>query len=135
MIPDGFPLGPFLVGEDGRLLFRSKDVRPQFRFAWRGRRFAALLSDGAMELTGVLGQVPSSGADAERRDAAFVLVRALPRCLPAGWSLLLMPDHRLQVRASRPMAWPANATALMQPVVGFLLTLGPVLDLLEENGV
>jgi hypothetical protein len=135
MLPDMFPLGPFLVEASGRLLFRNPEVTSGFSFAWRGRRFAAVLGEGRMGLSGVLGCVPSSAAGVERRAASFAAVRALPRCLPPGWRLLLLPDHRVQVQAEETMDWPANAAAVLQPVVRFLLALAPYLDLLEESGL
>jgi hypothetical protein len=135
LLPGAFPLGPFIVEESGRLSFRSPDQSAGFSFAWRDRRFSALLQEGRVVLTGCLGKVPSTALGPARREAALVLLRALPRLLPRGWALRLTPDHRLQIKAAEPMAWPAHATELIQPLVRFLLRLAPYLDLLDESGL
>ena len=132
MLPGAFPLGPFIVEENGRLSFRTPDQMARFCFAWRGYRFSAELKQGTVTLAGSLGQVPSSVGGTTRRQTALSLLRALPRSLPKGWALLLTPDHRLQIEAVEPVAWPPHATDLMQPLVRFLLRLAPYLDLMEE---
>ncbi len=132
MLPGAFPLGPFIVEESGRLSFRSPDHTAVFSFAWRNRRFSARLLEGTVSLTGALGKVPSSAAGPARREAALALLRALPRAVPRGWALRLTPDHRIQIKATEPMAWPAHATDLMQPLVRFVLRLTPYLDLMDE---
>ena len=132
MLPGAFPLGPFIVEESGRLSFRSPEHMAGFSFAWRNRRFSALLKEGTVSLTGALGKVPSSAAGPARREAALALLRALPRALPKGWALRLTADHRIQIRATEPMAWPAHATDLMLPLVRFLLRLAPYLDLMDD---
>jgi hypothetical protein len=132
VLPGAFPLGPFIVEESGRLSFRAPDQTAAFSFAWRNRRFSARLLEGTVALTGALGKVPSSAAGPARREAALALLRALPRALPQGWALRLTADHRIQIKATEPMAWPANATDLMLPLVRFLLRLAPYLDLMDE---
>ena len=132
MLPGAFPLGPFIVEESGRLTFRAPDHSAGFCFAWRGYRFSAQLKEGTVSLTGGLGKVPSSAAGPSRRQDVLALLRALPRTMPKGWALNLTADHRIQVDATEPMAWPAQATDLMQPLVRFLLRLAPYLDLMEE---
>jgi hypothetical protein len=135
VLPGAFPLGPFIVEESGRLSFRSPDHTAGFSFAWRNRRFSALLTEGTVSLTGALGKVPSSAEGPARREAALALLRALPRALPRGWALRLTADHRIQIKATEPMAWPAHATDLMQPLIRFLLRLAPYLDLMDEEAV
>jgi len=132
VLPGAFPLGPFVVEESGRLSFRTPGHSAAFCFAWRGHRFSARLQEGTVALTGNLGKVPSTANGPERRQTALNLLRALPRSLPKSWALLLTPDHRIQIKATEPMAWPAHATDLMQPLVRFLLRLSPYLDLMEE---
>ena len=135
MLSGGFPLGPFMVEEDGRLAFRAGERQAGFSFQWRGRAFAVALNGRRMELSGVLGLVPSSARNRAAREAAFVLLRALPRGLPAGWGLRLMPDHRIRILAEEGLAWPANMSELMQPIVRFLLLAAPYLDLMDETGL
>ena len=132
MLPGAFPLGPFIVEESGRLGFRAREQSAAFSFAWRNRRFSALLNEGTVSLTGMLGKVPSSAAGSGRRGAALALLRALPRTLPRGWALRLTADHRIVIKATESMAWPAHATDLIQPLVRFLLRLAPYLDLMDE---
>jgi hypothetical protein len=132
MLPDIFPLGPFLVEADGKLSFRREGTSPSFSFIWRERRFSAVLQTGVMRLTGVIGQVPSSAGGKERRDAALAALRMVPRLLPHRWVLRLRPDHRLLLEVEQPMDWPAHISALLQPLVGFLLAIAPYLDLVEE---
>lgn len=134
MLPDVFPLGPFIVQPGGRLAFRVPDSRPAFRFAWRGRWFLAVLGTGTLQLSGVVGQVPSTLVADGRRSAAFALLARLPRGRPAGWAFRLAPDHRVEVTAEETLDWPATAASLMQPLIRFLLRLAPYLDVLEENG-
>ncbi len=135
MLPGAFPLGPFMVEESGKLGFRSPETGARFSFIWRGRRFSAVLRHGSIELAGVLGLVPSSASagGSGQRVAALAALRGLPRALPRGWALRLMPDHRIQIEAAERMEWPAHATDLMLPLVLFLLRLAPFLDLLDEN--
>jgi len=53
--------------------------------------------------------------------------------LPSGWALRLTPDHRIQIKATENMEWPAHATDLIVPLVRFLLRLAPYLDLMDES--
>jgi len=132
VLAGGFPLGPFIVDDGGKLSFRTVEHGAGFSFSWRGRRFSALLKQGSVDLTGVVGRVPSSAGGAARREVAFAAARALPRLLPSGWALTLMPDHRLQIQAEERMAWPAYAADLIVPIVHFLLRIAPYLDLMDE---
>ncbi len=135
MLSAPLPLGPFLVDETGRLRFRVAGMTPAFTFAWRGRRFGAVLEDGHVTLTSTVAQVPSTSSGTGQREEAFAAVRALPATLPALWNFRLLPDHRVQIETRQPMEWPASAPGLMQPLVDFLLGLAPYLDLLEEIGL
>jgi hypothetical protein len=135
MLPDIFPLGPFLVEESGRLLVKEPGSKPGFSFLWRGRRFSVALAERSMAWTAILGKVPSSATGRERREAGLAALRALPQILPSGWTLRLTADHRVQLSAETEMAWPAHVSMLMQPVVRFLLAVGPYLDLIEEAGL
>jgi hypothetical protein len=135
MLPGAFPLGPFIVEESGKLTFRTPGNGANFSFHWRGHRFSAVLAQQRVALTGTLGQVPSSATGAGKRQSTLAAIKALPRLLPAGCTLHLTPNHRLQVKASEPMEWPAHATDLMVPLVRFLLTIAPTLDLLDEAGL
>ncbi len=133
MLPGAFPLGPFIVEGSGRLTFRSPERGAGFSFIWRGRRFSAALTHGTIALTGVLGLVPSSAAGPGKREAALASLRSLPRLMPSGWALRLTPDHRIQIKATEAMEWPAHATDLLLPLVQFLLRLAPYLDLMDES--
>ncbi len=135
MLPGAFPLGPFIVEESGRLSFRSKEDGAGISFHWRGRRFSARLGDGGIAFTVILGQVPSSASGPGKREQALAALRGLPRVLPAGWTVHLTPNHRIQLRSAEQMAWPAHLTDLMWPLVRFVLTLAPTLDLLDEAGL
>jgi len=135
MLPAPLPLGPFLVDETGKLRFRLPGITPAFTFAWRGRRFGAMLEDGHVTLTCTVARVPSTASGADRREEAFAALRALPAIIPALWKLRLLPDHRVQIVSRQPMEWPASAPGLMQPLVTFLLALAPYFDLLEETGL
>jgi hypothetical protein len=133
LLQGAFPLGPFLVEASGKLTFRSPEQGAGFSFLWRGRRFSAALKDSSISLTGNLGLVPSSAAGASRRETALANLRVLPRTLPNGWALRLTPDHRIQIKVTEDMEWPASATDLMLPLVRFLLRLAPYLDLMDES--
>ena len=132
MLPGMFPLGAFMVEPSGKLTFRAPASSAGFSFVWRGRRFSALLGQGGVSLTGVLGQIPSSAMGGQAREAAFVALRSLPRLLPTGWTLKLTSDHRIQIKTTQEMEWPAFATDLMLPLVTFLLRLAPYMDLMDE---
>lgn len=132
VLPGAFPLGPFLVEGSGKLSFRSPESTAGFSFSWRGRRFSATLARGSVALSGILGQVPSSAGGPARRETALGVLRALPASLPSGWAIRLTADHRVQIKTTESMEWPAHATDLMLPLVRFLLHLAPYLDLMDE---
>lgn len=139
-----FRLGPFRVHEDGRLALAQPDIRPRFHLCWQGCRVDVSLraapggpaqGDGWMELEAGLGRVPSTAGCAPPRDGVFAALRDVGAVLPAGWRLLLLPDHRVALAAGRPMPLPSTVTALVAEVTMFLLELGPYLELLAEVGV
>ena len=137
-----FMLGPFLVDAQGRLAPRDPEALPAFLVRWRGRLIRARLrpsqSDlGRLLLRSVLGRVPSTadGADPALRPNSFAALRCLPRNLPAGWCLSLLPDHSVVLEAGADLPLPITASGLVAKLTSFLLRLGPYLDLLEELGV
>jgi len=133
MLPTPFPLGPFLVEADGKLSFRAPQNRAVFSYLWRGRRFNAVLASGEISLAAAIGRVPSSAdGRASRRLAVLNLVRALPRVMPPGLAVRLLPDHRVDILLHRALDWPANTGALITPLVQFSLAVAPYFDLFDE---
>jgi hypothetical protein len=135
MIASPIPLGPFLVEDGGKLTFRRRDTDPAFSFQWRGRRFAVRLVDQRLIFAVPVGRVPSTSLGAARREAGLALLKALPAALPPGWSLRLLPDHRVQLETDQAMAWPATVGALLAPVIELVMGAAPVLDLMDEAGL
>jgi hypothetical protein len=141
-IPATLTLGPFRVGADGTLEPMVSDPAPKFTCRWRRRVIHARLLpadalDWRLELSAPLGRVPSSvGAPAaSRRSPSFTLMRDLPATLPDGWRIGLAADHRVLLEAELSARLPMTATALISEITGFLLTLAPYLDVLEETGL
>ncbi len=139
MIPTPMPLGPFLVDEAGRMAFR-KDAAgdgapPGFTFLWRNRCFGGELRTGRMFCVVPMGRIPSTSTGAGRREQALQALRTLTQCIPHDWKLTLLPDHRIQLRATIAMEWPATAAALLTPVFALLMHVAPVLDVMEEAGL
>jgi hypothetical protein len=128
------PLGRFAVSPDGALLPRPEPDRPALRFAWRGRRCEARVDPGAIALAADAARIPSTADPAADRPRAFAALARLPPRLPQGWSLRLMPDHRIRLEAEAPLESPPNATALVAAMVRFALALDPYLDALEAEG-
>ena len=133
-----FRLGPFEVDEAGRLQAHSPDRLPVFQVAWRERTIHVCLDggpdDGRLALHAILGRIPSSAAsDAAGRTEAFTLLRTLAGAVPAGWSVQLLADHRIDLRAERHLAMPATVTDLVAEVALFLLALAPYLDLIADD--
>jgi len=143
-----FHLGPFMVGDDGRLALASRERLPQFNLTWRGCRVDAQLraapSDdlqGELHLQAQVGRVPSTAlchgepGPAARRVDVFAALRSLPSSLPEGWQVSLLADHRVVLLSAAKLTMPTTVTALLADVTMFLLALGPYLDLLDEVGV
>jgi hypothetical protein len=135
MIASPMPLGPFLVEDGGRLAFRSQETEPAFSFQWRNRWFQVRLAEKRLRFAVPVGRVPSTASGAGRREAGLALFRILPAALPQGWTLRLLPDHRVQLETEQPMAWPATVAALMTPVFALLMQAAPLLDLMDETGL
>ncbi len=127
-------LGPFVVSPDGLLQPARPDASPALRFAWRGRRCEAALHPDGLKLASVAARVPSTAETGGDRDRTFAELAALPRTLPDGWRVKLLPDHRIRVDADTPMDSPPTATRLITAMVRFALELDPYLDRLESAG-
>ena len=126
-------LGPFAVAPDGVLQPREAGLRPELRFAWRGRPCEAVLEGEAVRLAAVAARIPSTAEPGADRPAAFAALAGLPRSLPPGWRLGLLPDHRIRLEAEAPLGAPPTATALVAAMVRFALALDPYLDSLEST--
>jgi hypothetical protein len=131
----GVPLGPFLVLENGSLALRHTHNPPNYSFTWRDRRFGVSIHQDRMVLGGAVGRLPSTSSDGSQRQRATALLRALPRALPEGWRLQLLPDHRIRIEAEHVMHMPSTASALITPVVRLLLRAAPLIDLVTECGL
>lgn len=138
-----FTLGPFAVDGQGRLSPRADAASaPGFVFHWRDRLVHAQLTGpaqgtGELALEATLGRVPSSASveSPARRARSFALLRSLPPLLPPDWTMRLLPDHRIHLRVGTKLALPVTAIGLVTALTGFLMTLAPYLDLLDEDGV
>jgi hypothetical protein len=135
MIASPMPLGPFLVGDGGRLEVRRQDSQPGFSFQWRGRRFIVRLASQRLYFAVPAGRVPSTASGAGRRAQALALLRTLPQALQPGWSLRLLPDHRIQLEIEQHMDWPTTIGALMAPVIALVMDAAPLLDVMDEDGL
>lgn len=135
MLDMPLPLGPFLIEEDGRLQLRRPDTKPAFWFLWQGRRVDAKLGAGGVTLSMLIGRVPSSIRQPEVREPAFALLRALPSTLPEGWKMRLTPEHTIWVQAFDKVALPATISGLIEPLVRFLLSVSPYLEMIEQGGL
>ncbi len=131
---DTITLGPFAVAPDGALTARAAPCGAALRFAWRGRHCRAEFGEGAMRLAADAARIPSTAEPGSDRRRAFEALARLPAMLPEGWQARLMPDHRIRLEASAPLASPASATALVSAMVRFALALDPYLDSLETEG-
>src|SRR5689334_22241894 len=86
-------LGPFAVGRDGALQPREAARPPALRFSWRGRSCEAAVAADGLHLAAIAGRIPSTAEPGADRATAFEAVAALPRSLPPGWRVQLLPDH------------------------------------------
>lgn len=134
-MPAPMPLGPFLIGQDGKLDLRSVSRSSNFSFLWRGRRFQVRLSAPRLYLAAVIGRIPSSAVSRDDRVAALRLIGPLRQALPRNWTLRLLPDHRIQLELDRDLAWPSTIGQLMAPVIAGLLQAAPFLDFADEAGL
>jgi hypothetical protein len=129
----GFSLGPFAVDNAGAIDLQAPAANYAFR--WRDRSVHACLRKEGLALEVELGRVPSTAQAASARPQLLATMRRLPAMLPPEWRLLLRADHRLDVATRLPVQWPLSAVDLVAAQTGFLLTLGPYLDVLEDAGV
>lgn len=126
-------LGPFAVARNGVLQPREAGLRPALRFAWRGRPCEAVLEgEAVLRLAAIAARIPSTAEPGADRPAAFAALAGLPRSLPPGWRLGLLPDHRIRLEAEAPLGTPPTATALVAAMVRFALALDPYLDSLDS---
>lgn len=125
-------LGPFAVTRDGTLRPKEAAFPPALRFAWRGRRCEAALAADGVHLAAIAGRIPSTAETGADRAAAFETVAALPRSLPPGWRVQLLPDHRIRLEAAPEMPAAPTATSVIAAMVRFALALDPYLDRLES---
>lgn len=138
-----FNLGPYLVDSMGRISPAAGKAPSGFTFRWRERSLhARLKAEGEnhmiVALTARLGRVPSTATtpeDATVRPRTLAVVRALPRSLPEGWRVRLMPDHQFRLEVQTEMQMPTTATALVTELTSFVLRLDPYLDVLDEVGI
>jgi len=132
---NSLPLGPFAIDlDDATLAPRTPGVRPELRFAWRGRPCQAALAPHAMRLAAIAARIPSTADPAADRPATLEALADLPLAMPEGWRLRLLPDHRVSVEADEPFEGPPTAVAVVSRLVRFALALDPYLDRLEAAG-
>ena len=124
-------LGPFAVARDGALQPRQPAEPPALRFCWRGRRCEAAVAADGVRPAAIAGRIPSTAEAGADRASAFEMVAALPRTLPPGWRLQLLPDHRIRLEAAADTAPAPTATSLIAAMVRFALAMDPYLDRLD----
>jgi hypothetical protein len=124
-------LGPFAVTRDGALQPREATQAPAVRFSWRGRRCEAAVATDGVHLAAIAGRIPSTAEPGADRTTAFETVATLPRNLPPGWRVQLLPDHRIRLEAATDTAAVPTVTSVIAAMVRFALTLDPYLDRLE----
>jgi len=128
-------LGPFAVDPDGILRPLQPGAPPALHFAWRGRACDAELDGTSLRLASAAARIPSSAEPGADRSRAFAELAGLPALLPQGWTVKLLPDHRVQLQSEATLATPPTATSLITAMVRFALALDPYLDRLKEAGV
>jgi hypothetical protein len=131
---EGLTLGAFAVQRPGVLRPRQPGVHPTLRFAWRGRPCQVQLHAAALRLAALAGRVPSTADPGADRAGALAALAALPEAMPQGWTLRLLPDHRISVEATTALDGPPTAVGLVARMVRFALALDPYLDTLEAAG-
>ena len=124
-------LGPFAVARDGVLQPREATEPPALRFCWRGRRCEAALTVDGVQIAAIAGRIPSTAEPGADRSMALDAVAALPRSLPPGWRLRLLPDHRIRLEAALDAQPIPTATSVIAAMVRFALALDPYLDRLD----
>lgn len=132
---DAMTLGAFSIDRRGGLRPRAPDRRPRLRFAWRGRRCEAELTEGGVRLGALAGRIPSTADPLADRPAAFATLADLPGRLPPTWRLRLLPDHRIRIEAEDVLAdGSPTAISIIVAMVRFALALDPYLDALDSGG-
>lgn len=129
------PLGPFAVTPEGALAPREPHPAPCLHFAWRGRACQAQIAHEGVRMAVDAGRIPSTADPGADRRRAFAALAELPDHLPPGLQARLLPDHRIRVEATAPVAVPANPIALVSALVRFALQIDPWLDRLEADGL
>ncbi|MBX9701814.1 MAG: hypothetical protein K2X74_20430 [Acetobacteraceae bacterium] len=127
-------LGPFAVDAGGTLTPRAAGLRPALRFAWRGRACEAELGEDTVRMAAIAARIPSTADPGADRPGALAALATLPPAMPEGWTLRLLPDHRISLETAEPLDSPATAVALVTRLVRFALALDPYLDRLEAAG-
>jgi hypothetical protein len=139
-------LGPFRVDQQGLLSPADPDCFPRFAVRWRDRLVQAHMRQpsagntrhGTLNLSSRIGRVPSTAGptpSAANRTTILDVLRQLPRLLPAGWRMRLMPDHSVLVEAQTELILPVSAISLVTEMSLFLLSLAPYLDVLDAEGI
>ncbi len=128
-------LGPFAVAPDGVLQPCRPGQQPALRFAWRGRGCEARIGEGGIDLAALAARIPSTAEPGADRPRAFAALSHLPKNLPTGWRMRVLPDDRVRLEAAARLERPITATGLVAALVRFVLALDPYLDRLEAEGV
>lgn len=131
---NSFTLGPFAIDPPGTLAPRDAGQRPALRFAWRGRPCEAELGTGEVRISAIAARMPSTAGRTAGRAGALAALAALPPLMPEGWTMRLLPDHRISLESAEPLAAPTTAVGLVTRLVRFALALDPYLDRLEAAG-
>jgi hypothetical protein len=124
--------GPFAVTPDGALQPREAAQPPAMRFSWRGRSCEAAVATDGVHLAAIAGRIPSTAEVGADRASAFETLANLPRTLPPGWRVQLLPDHRIRLEAATDTAQAPTATSVIAAMVRFALALDPYLDRLDS---
>jgi hypothetical protein len=145
MLASDITLGPFRVDQQGLLSPADPASFPRFAVRWRDRLVQARMRQpsaanrrhGTLDLSSRIGRVPSTAGptpSAANRATILDVLRQLPRLLPTGWRMRLMPDHSVLVEAQTELILPVSAISLVTEMSLFLLSLTPYLDVLDAEG-
>lgn len=127
-------LGPFAVAPSGALAPRDPCLRPALHFAWRGRPCRAELGAEEVRLAAIAARIPSTAASGAGRAGTLAALAAMPTAMPEGWTIRLLPDHRIALETTEALDSPPTAVGLVARLVRFALALDPYLDRLEAAG-
>jgi hypothetical protein len=137
MLASDITLGPFRVDQQGLLSPADPASFPRFAVRWRDRLVQAHMRHGTLDLSSRIGRVPSTAGptpSAANRATILDVLHQLPRLLPTGWRMRLMPDHSVLVEAQTELILPVSAISLVTEMSLFLLSLTPYLDVLDAEG-